>query len=72
MTDADKSFVIRVLVSVLAASAFAVILALLIGLFSHRVDNAMIFKILEPLSNQVTGAIIAVFSMLATKSGKGK
>lgn len=65
MSDRDRSFVIRAITVVLAVSALAVIFTLLAGLFNPSVDNARIFGILGPMSQNITGALISIFSALA-------
>lgn len=60
----DRSFVIRVIVIVLAIASLAFVSALLIGLFNPLVDNAKIFEILQPMGNSIVGALISVFSAL--------
>ena len=64
MNDRDRSFVTRAFVVVLSISALAVIAVLLAGLFNPAVDNAMIFKILEPLTQVIAGALISTLSTL--------
>lgn len=65
MSEKDRSFVIRVIVSVLAIASLAVVFALLVGLWEPRVDNNRIFQILTPISNNITGALISLLSALA-------
>lgn len=72
MSPSDRSFVLRVIVVVLAASALSVVFALLAGLFHPAVDNKMIFQILTPMSQQISGALISILSgLIAFKAGKG-
>ena len=69
MTDRDRSFVTRAFVVVLSISALAVIAVLLAGLFNPAVDNSMIFKILDPMSQTITGAVVSILSgLIATRS----
>ena len=50
-------------------SALAVIAVLLAGLFNPAVDNSMIFKILDPMSQTITGAVVSILSgLIATRS----
>lgn len=64
MTAADKSFILRIVVSVLAGVIVIVVLVLLIGLFSPRVDNNKIFEILTPGFQTVLGGFVAILSGL--------
>ena len=69
MNDRDRSFVTRAFVVVLSISALAVIAVLLAGLFNPAVDNSMIFKILDPMSQTITGAVVSILSgLIATRS----
>ena len=69
MNDRDRSFVTRAFVIVLSISALAVIAVLLAGLFNPAVDNSMIFKILDPMSQTITGAVVSILSgLIATRS----
>lgn len=71
MNDKDRSFVIRAIVIVLSISALAVIFVLLAGLFTPTVDNNMIFKILDPMSQTITGALVSILSgLIAYRAGK--
>lgn len=73
MNPKDRSFVLRIIVSALVVSALSVVFVLLGGLFHDGVDNNRIFAILTPLSQQVTGALIAILSgLIAYKSGNKK
>lgn len=72
MSEKDRSFVLRVVVVVLAVSVLSVVFALLAGLFNPIVDNKMIFQILTPMSQQVSGALISILSgLVAYKTLKG-
>ena len=45
------------------------IAVLLAGLFNPAVDNSMIFKILDPMSQTITGAVVSILSgLIATRS----
>ena len=69
MNESDRSFVTRAFVVVLSISALAVIAVLLAGLFNPAVDNSMIFKILDPMSQTITGAVVSILSgLIATRS----
>lgn len=71
MSDKDRSFVIRAFVVVLSISALAVIFVLLAGLFNPAVNNDMIFKILDPMSQTITGALVSILSgLIAYRAGK--
>jgi hypothetical protein len=72
MTDSDRSFVIRAFVIVLSISALAVIAVLLAGLFTPVVDNNLIFKILDPMSQTITGALVSILSGLIAVRTIGK
>lgn len=73
MSDKDRSFVLRTIVVVLAACALTVIAVLLAGLFSAQVDNGKIFQILQPMSQNITGALISILSgLIAYKAGNSK
>lgn len=71
MSDKDRSFVLRTIVLVLAACALAVIAVLLAGLFSSQVDNGKIFSILQPMSQNITGALISILSGLIAVKAAG-
>lgn len=71
MSELDRSWVIRVLVSALVICALSVVAVLLVGLFSSSVDNNRVFAIITPLSQQVTGALISILSgLIAYKAGQ--
>lgn len=72
MSDRDKSFVIRAFVITLLVCSVSVVFALLLGLWAHEIDNDKIFGILQPLAQQVNGAVISILSaLLAVKASKG-
>lgn len=72
MNEKDKSFVIRAFVCTLLACSMSVVIALLMGLWEEKIDNDKIFAILQPLAQQVNGAVISILSaLLAVKYTKG-
>lgn len=69
MSERDRSFVLRTIVLVLAVCALSVVAVLLAGLFNPQVDNEKIFSILQPMSQQISGALISILSgLIAVKS----
>lgn len=61
----QSAFIFRVVILTLAAAVLAVIVALLIGLFSPLVDNGMIFAILGPAFHTIVGAFVGIISSRA-------
>lgn len=62
MSDKDRSFVIRAFVIALILWGSAMFVALLLGLYTPSVDNTEIFKILTPMSQQISAAVISIVS----------
>lgn len=72
MNEKDRSFVIRAFVITLLLCSVSVVVALLLGLWEQAIDNDKIFAILQPLAQQVNGAVISILSaLLAVKAVKG-
>jgi hypothetical protein len=58
-----------IIIATLSSVIFAVVVAMLIGLFDERVDNAEIFKILGPITSMIVGAFV---SRLSNRPDKGE
>ena len=68
MTDADRSFVIRLFAIVLAIAVLAMISTMLIGLFTPNVDNEKIFGILGPSYQMIIGCAVGLLGGSARSS----
>ena len=54
------NFVVILVTLCLAIILLSMVSVLLIGLFSDKVDNAAIFKIIEPSFNTIVGAFVGL------------
>lgn len=72
MSDADKSFIIRVVTITLAIVVLSVVFILLKGLFDPVIDNKDIFAILGPAFQTVIGCFVGLAGgwMLRVTSGQ--
>lgn len=72
MTDADRSFVIRLASGVLALVVIGMVFTMLVGLFTPAVDNDKVFGILGPAFSTIIGVFVGVLGGMRMSAGEGK